>query len=365
MYQKELNKIFVDHNLRVSFLSSNTGGGKRNHIELNNFLSETNSKIMYIKSGSTGHAFKGMIYSGGKRINYGIKVTAYPRKKKYGYITNLNRPENVDVVILEILSELSDLTPHLMTPYGSFFSDIKPFTDLQIKKNKKFDEFKENYQNNVYHNKVSILLSEWAYRGDLHEYMKETIVKNKTLDPRFFKVVLFQLIYTLAVIHKKYPSFRHNDLKLNNILVQKSVGKKKKRMQYTFDESLVFEVPDIGIMIKLWDFDFASIDGVVHNLKILNKWTQNINIKPTQNQYYDIHFFINTLLKTSVFHQFLEKNMVEEDVLAFIDDVVPEELREHSDNNTVSGRLMTDVQHMTPHDILRNNRFFDEFRGVV
>ena len=38
---------------------------------------------------------------------------------------------------------------------------------------------------------------------------------------KYWRVIFFQIISVLAVIHKKYPNFRHNDLKANNILLQK------------------------------------------------------------------------------------------------------------------------------------------------
>ena len=36
-----------------------------------------------------------------------------------------------------------------------------------------------------------------------------------------WRILFFQIISVLAVIQKKYPTFRHNDLKANNILLQK------------------------------------------------------------------------------------------------------------------------------------------------
>ena len=42
----------------------------------------------------------------------------------------------------------------------------------------------------------------------------------KELDIKdFFNYMFFQIISALAVIQKKYPGFRHNDLKANNILI--------------------------------------------------------------------------------------------------------------------------------------------------
>ena len=62
-----------------------------------------------------------------------------------------------------------------------------------------------------------ILISEWANGGDLLDFLRRNY---KKLDLLHWKVIIFQILFTLAVIQKKYPGFRHNDLKANNILLQ-------------------------------------------------------------------------------------------------------------------------------------------------
>ena len=66
--------------------------------------------------------------------------------------------------------------------------------------------------------------------------------------------------------------------------------------------SLVFR--NIGYQIKIWDFDFACIPGIVDNKKVTAEWTNRINVNCKKNQYYDIHFFFNTLTKKGFFPQF-------------------------------------------------------------
>ena len=57
-----------------------------------------------------------------------------------------------------------------------------------------------------------------------------------------------------------------------------------------------YVVPNIGFQVKLWDFDFSCIPGKVGNCKVNAEWTNEINIKPEQNRYYDVHYFFNTLM---------------------------------------------------------------------
>ena len=42
----------------------------------------------------------------------------------------------------------------------------------------------------------------------------------------------------------------------------------------------IYMVPNIGYQIKIWDFDFACIPGIVENAKVNAKWTDNINVIP-------------------------------------------------------------------------------------
>ena len=134
-----LNSIFLD--LGVSKLSEN----ERIKLEFSDFLRRTNSTIQYIKSGSTGHTFKGIIKPD---LYYAIKIVPYTKKKMYGSIQNEKRPENVDILALEMLENivLSKKTPHLMLPYGCFYSPIEPYVNLKISENKKkYIEFKKKY----------------------------------------------------------------------------------------------------------------------------------------------------------------------------------------------------------------------------
>ena len=114
-------------------------------------------------------------------------------------------------------------TPHIVLPIVSFYTSINNFVNLidnetVDKDNKKYADFIERYKKGEYYDEVSILLSEWANRGDLLDFIRK---RNHQFEPIHWKVIFFQIISTLAVIQSKYPSFRHNDLKANNVLIHK------------------------------------------------------------------------------------------------------------------------------------------------
>ncbi len=331
-------------------------------------INEIGGKLQYIKSGTSGHTFKGVVApfsdDPSTRINYAVKVVAYPKKLKYGDLNNIARPENAELMMIRLLSYfvIKKQTPHIVLPIGSFNTNIKPFVNLITdnivdKDNKKYREFVEKYKNGEYFDHVSILISEWANRGDFLDFVRKNY-KEFTL--MHWKVFFFQIISVLAVIQSKFPSFRHNDLKANNILVHK-VEQRKKLFAYTVNRSK-YLVPSIGYQIKLWDFDFACIPGIVDNIKVDSKYFNKINIVPTQNKYYDLHYFFNTFIKNGFFPQFLEDSIVPVEAKEFVNRVVPEVFQK-SEYVSDRGRILTTKEYTTPDKVLKNDPFFEEFRN--
>jgi serine/threonine protein kinase len=157
---------------------------------------------------------------------------------------------------------------------------------------KKYEQFVKRYEEGDFYEDVSILISEWADGSDLLEYLRENFTK---LTVKEWRVMFFQILSVLAIIQTKYPTFRHNDLKANNILIQKIQQKSKfNTYKYTINNNEYF-VPNTGVRCKLWDFDFACIPGIVENSKVNSDWTDKINVKPVQNRYYDLHYFLELL----------------------------------------------------------------------
>ena len=67
-------------------------------------------------------------------------------------------------------------------------------------------------------------------------------------------VYFSKFLSVLAIIQNKYPGFRHNDLKANNLLVQKiPISKTINKFKYKINGQ-IYIIPSIGFQIKLWDF---------------------------------------------------------------------------------------------------------------
>jgi hypothetical protein len=362
------------HDNSVDMSDSNNSHDTRTKLnkKIRNFyevMLNVGGTLMYIKSGTSGHTFKGSIQDdkGEDMYNYAVKVVAYPNKDKYGSIHDTRRPENAELMMIKLLSYfvVKGQTPHIVLPIGTFNTSITPFTTLieedlidDNHKTTKYKEFVERHKNGEFYDHVSILISEWANRGDLLDFIRKHY---KKLELRHWKVIFFQILSTLATIQSKFPTFRHNDMKANNILIHK-VSKKKDYYNYTVVHSQ-YKVPNIGYFIKLWDFDFACIPGIVDNIKVCNneKWTKHINVRPEQNRYYDMHFFFNTMVRKGFFPQFFEEKCIPDEVKKFVRRVVPPKYNKGKYVHE-RGRILINDEYLTPDEVLKTDPFFDEFR---
>jgi hypothetical protein len=338
--------------------------GKKKY-DFQKIISEIGGKLRYIKSGTTGHTFKGIIVTEkGVSINYAVKVVAYPKKEKYGDLNDARRPENAELMMIRLLSYfvIKKQTPHIVLPIATFYTNITPFLNLiegnyVDNDNKRYQEFIDKYKAGEYFDTVSILISEWANRGDLLDFIKNNYKEFTTLH---WKVIFFQIISVLAVIQSKFPSFRHNDMKANNVLIHK-IEKRGTIFSYVVCKKKYF-IPNIGYQIKLWDFDFACIPGIVENAKVSANWTDAINVKPVQNRYYDMHYFFNTLIKKGFFPELLEDPSIDDEIKKFVNRIVPQKYQ-YGDCVTKRGRILTDEEYLIPDNVLRNDPFFEEFRN--
>lgn len=339
-------------------------------LDFYNIINRLNSKLVYIKSGAYGHTFKGVITDENdeEQMSFAVKVVAYPKKNGYGAITNITRPENSEICMLKLLSYfvIKLQTPHLILPFATFNTSIKPFLTLQegengeefvSKDNTKYADFIKNYEEGNYYETVSVVISEWANRGDLSMFLKNHYKKLKLIH---WQSIFFQIIFTLTIIQTKYPTFRHNDLKANNILISK-IDECKKLLYYKVLNN-EFILPAIGYSIYLWDFDFACIPGVVENSKVYQDWTRKINITSKKNRYYDIHYFFCTLIFKGFLPELMNDSCVPVEVVQFINWVIPEEYRPGHVSGKVNKRcrLMIDDELHKPKDILRHE-FFSPF----
>ena len=335
-----------------------------NNVNYKDLIDNLGNNIIYIKSGSTGHTFKGSYIVNDVEYNFAIKIVVYQKKNIYGNEYSCTRPENAEKYILKCLSYfvINNCTPHIILPITTFYTDFnyinKLFKSCDIN-NDKYKKFMSEYKKSGHYDYISILISEWANGGDLLDYLRKNynIIKVKQ-----WRVLFFQILSVLAVIQSKYPNFRHNDLKANNILIYNINNNDQNKFFIYNINNQKYIVPNIGLQIKIWDFDFACIGDVIENDKVNSSWANNINISSEKNQYYDLHYFFNSLTRKNFIPDLFENKNISPIIKKFIKSIVPDKYHSNTNNISENGRLLVNDEFTTPDIILKNNEFFKKMR---
>jgi serine/threonine protein kinase len=102
----------------------------------------------------------------------------------------------------------------------------------------------------------------------LEEYLKHRIGTPVAVE--IFKTIMFQIIYTIYALTKMYPTFKHNDLHTENVMLKIDHGyrwSKRAFMKFTVNGNDYY-IPYFGITVKIIDFGFSTISelGIVSNV---------------------------------------------------------------------------------------------------
>jgi hypothetical protein len=309
-----------------------------NNIKIGQFCELFDANLVYKIAGNNGIIFK--VKASGK-YEKTMALKAVTRSKKY----DIKNPENVELIISMILNNfvLKMETPHINLVYCYFDAGLAQFLtlvedDYLHRDEVEYTKFVKNHNVNNYGKNASILVSELA-NTDLHK-----LLRNETLDLEHWRVLIFQVLSALAVIHSKYPTFRHNCLCPRNILVVKC----RSPVRYKVNGKN-YAIPCINYLLKINDFDFASIEGIINNNKLRSKWACDQNITDEGNKYYDMHFFLNCL------SNYRSKYRLNAEIADFIDRVIPKEYTEPL-------RYQYSKVHTSPQRILETDELFSSFR---
>jgi len=193
-------------------------------------------------------------------------------------ILNINSNINNECIISYILSELILLnkTKHI----------ILPIINIDVNYNKLNKIFYDDYYVNKIQNKLlnneyidvcCLQLKEYFYKKiNLLDYIKENTCN--------IKILLFQLIHTLAAINDTYNGFQHNNLLLENILLYLK-KKNNNYIEYNGFKNDKFYIPNDSFDIKLSNFYYSYIPKFYGNKRdesdlktFINDLEKNINI---------------------------------------------------------------------------------------
>lgn len=127
--------------------------------------------------------------------------------------------------------------------------------------------------------------------------LKNFLEKNKKkVTPDELKSIIIQVLYILYTIHNKYPSFRHHDLHLDNVMIMKKRNDTKKEIKIG---DTVVEFNDAKLEVKLMDFGLATMRGVINPIVRKSKtFKSDYGIYPESDMAYDYHLFLTSLYAT-------------------------------------------------------------------
>ncbi len=190
------------------------------------------------------------------------------------------------------------------------------------------------------------------------EKLNETFWKYLQDDPteRIVKGIIVQILFTLLVIQNILPGFRHNDLKVDNILLDFTPRKQKLTLRY---KNYYWVLPvDIPI-VKIADFDYASIPRLCKNPKVGTNHARSFGCSETPSHIYDLHLFLNSL--------YSYRNSLSLGMIRWLRQQLPVSTRGNDNTAVKFGRLKNTEKWKgiikQPLTIL-TNQYFSEYRTV-
>jgi hypothetical protein len=184
---------------------------------------------------------------------------------------------------------LKNITQHIVGIYEhKKCVDIKkilpfncPTIDQMLKY--KYNKYIENFclllmDNNIQQNTDLILMEYCEF--ELNKYLINVVENNKKNILMVLDRIIFQVIFTLAMIRRKYPTFRHNDLFIRNILGHELKHyPENEYIEYKYKNKR-FYLPVNGFFVKINDFGESTIHPFI-------KYSEKDNIKFGKSDLFD------------------------------------------------------------------------------
>lgn len=222
-----------------------------------------------------------------------IKISFYKSNK----INDLDTPINNDLLFSYLLSSLviNKDTPHILLPIFNIDMKLNDINSI-IFNDPKFEKIKKKIDNKLISDVCCVQIKE----NYLSLESLSNHIKNNDIN---YRLLFFQLIYTLFKINSSYDNFRHNNLIIDNIYIY--TNNEIVNEQYNVLNKS-YTVP-CDFIIKIANFEGASLPKFYGNSKTKT------------HALYDIITFSKDLIEN-------KKNKIDEETMVFID-----QLKEYSD----------------------------------
>jgi hypothetical protein len=245
-------------------------------------------------------------------------------------------------IYLKLTNEflLQNKTPHIVGVYKRYiledinyiFPEYCPNLDETLlqdpsKMNPSMDKLcmlKKGYNKKLVGKKASLLVLEncptnISFEVEMILGSSQKLKIKLELFRNLIRRVIFQFIFTLAVIREKYPKFIHNDMFLRNVLgIYEHIHDPDDYVQYNF-QGKSYYLPANGLYIKINDFGY-SLNILDNNSTLENEIKNSLNSNfEIENPIRDVYTFLFDLyngpglgsisLMTLIYQQIKSKKM--------------------------------------------------------
>ena len=212
-----------------------------------------------------------------------VRLKLQTLNSSFGYNTFINAS-----TINNKLNSLvfNKITPHIGLMYFARFIESAEIAVL-------FSEKEEQLEGEVYglqcledvgNETAAFTLNKWINMlKDKQGRKSKSFEETKMKFDQFLRSLLFRVLFTLCAIQTVHPSFRHNDLHLEN-LIMSEFAKKSGFCSYITQDGEIFVLENSLGNVSIIDFGWSSLEGV-----------QNLGLNMGPNLYVDVNKLFNHL----------------------------------------------------------------------
>ena len=267
-------------------------------------------------------------------------IEKFIKKKRYGDLEGAKREKDQDSILVsekfsKVTAVLLDkkITPHFVRVFEE--QDVKNFAAKIPGLEKRLNNL-TTYQR--MYNHVAFM--------DLFDTDLTRLLTHKVLDDNEIKIVIFQILYTIAAAQHTLPNFRHNDLSTNNVLVRNN----RKKMTFRYDvDGMVFYTPT-KYAVAVTDYDFVHVPSIriLNNRRVMSG---NYKVSEENNISYDVHLFIKSVYKcfTKAYSTDTETHKFLNGLETFTDDRHPHEIPSLDPRKILKHKYFDSLK-VVPHD---------------
>jgi len=258
---------------------------------------------------------------------------------------------------------MTGISPNFVMCYDSFSGihySQKSFKSFPLRKMYKTYHISSGF---------NVLLCEYLHFRDIDYWVSMTKLN---ITSETWKSILFQLIYTLAVLQDKYR-FVHHDFHPGNVLIDEVAANKGSILEFIY-KGKRYNVKNEGVIPKIWDFEYGSVsvseaeaEGEIERSESESSGdtesersdAEGVIIRKRKkpfNPYTDIHFFLRELLTVDNLpeetKQFI-KNLYHDDLLLI------DQLKAGSSSSTIDHKKYPETKYLKYGRLKLNNVLSD------